>query len=73
MDAKTNVFGKITERIVSILEAGKASGSITWSGQGEADRNPYNLSTGMQYRGANVLSLWGSALEAGFTPCSSTG
>ena len=73
MDAKTDVFGKITERIVSILEAGKASGSITWSGQGEADRIPYNLSTGKQYRGANVLSLWGSALEAGFTPCSSTG
>lgn len=66
MDAKTDVFGKITERIVSILEAGQASGSITWSGQGEAGRIPYNLSTGKQYRGANVLSLWGSALEAGY-------
>ncbi len=66
MDAKTDVFGKITERIVSILEAGKASGSVTWSGQGEAGRIPYNLSTGKQYRGANVLSLWGSALESGY-------
>lgn len=67
MEAKTNVYETITAKIVAILEAGKSAGSITWNGQGEAGKIPYNLKTGDPYRGANVLSLWIAAEEKGYT------
>lgn len=67
MEAKTNVYEAITGKIVAILEAGKAKGSITWNGQGEAGKIPYNLKTGGPYRGANVLSLWVAAEERGYS------
>ncbi len=66
MEAKTNVYEVITGKIVAILEAGKAKGSITWNGQGEAGKIPYNLKSGDPYRGANVLSLWIAAEERGY-------
>lgn len=66
MEAKTNVYETITAKIVAILEAGKSTGSITWNGQGEAGKIPYNLKTGDPYRGANVLSLWIAAEEKGY-------
>lgn len=66
-DTKTNVYDAITAKIVSILEAGKATGHITWHGQGETGRIPYNLKTGRPYSGSNVLSLWISADERSFS------
>lgn len=66
METKTDAFASITDKIVSILESGKATGRITWNGRGEAGRIPYNLKTGNPYRGANVIALWISANEAGF-------
>ncbi len=44
-----------------------AGGSITWNGQGEAGRMPYNLKTGDPYSGVNVLSLWIGAESQGYT------
>lgn len=66
-ETKTNVYDSITEKIVSILEAGLAKGSLTWHGQGETGRIPYNLKTGRPYSGSNVLSLWISADERSFS------
>jgi antirestriction protein ArdC len=64
--AGTDVFESITARIVALLEAGRTGGSITWKGQGESGRIPYNLKTGAPYSGANVLALWIAALDAGY-------
>jgi antirestriction protein ArdC len=64
--AHTDVFENITARIVALLEAGKTGGSITWKGQGESGRIPYNIKTGAPYSGANVLSLWITSHEAGY-------
>lgn len=66
MDERTNAYETITGRIVAILEAGKATGSVTWRGQGETGRMPYNLKTGQPYGGANVLSLWITAEERSY-------
>lgn len=66
MESKTNAYEAITDKIIGILEAGKASGSITWNGQGEAGRMPYNLKTGDPYSGVNVLSLWIGAETHGY-------
>lgn len=67
MESKTNAYEAITDKIIGILEAGKAAGSITWNGQGEAGRMPYNLKTGDPYSGVNVLSLWIGAETQGYT------
>lgn len=66
-DTKTNVYEAVTAKIVSVLEAGLAKGCLTWRGQGEPGRIPYNLKTGRPYSGSNVLSLWISADERRFT------
>lgn len=67
MESKTDAYEAITDKIIGILEAGKAAGSITWNGQGEAGRMPYNLKTGDPYSGVNVLSLWIGAESQGYT------
>ena len=66
MESKTNAYEVITDKIIGILEAGKTAGSITWNGQGEAGRIPYNLKTGEQYKGVNVLSFWITAEAGGY-------
>lgn len=66
-NGKQNVYDAITSKIVALLEAGKAKGSVTWNGQGEGGRMPYNLKSGERYRGANVLSLWITAEERGYS------
>lgn len=63
----TNLFETITDKIISILEAGEASGSITWNGQGGASGMPINLKTGKAYQGVNVLLLWATAQEKGYS------
>ena len=64
--AKTDAYDAVTAKIVALLEAGKTGRPITWSGQGEAGRIPYNMKSGNPYRGVNVLSLWISAAERGY-------
>ena len=59
----TNIFDSITNRIVAVIEAGLATGTVTWAGQGNSGRLPVNFKTGKAYRGANVLLLWATAFE----------
>lgn len=67
MESKNDVYEAVTDRIVALIEDGKAKGRLTWKGQGEAGRIPYNLKTGQPYSGANVLVLWGTAYQAGYS------
>jgi antirestriction protein ArdC len=55
----------ITDKIISILETGRAAGTCRWTpsaGQGM----PRNAKTGQPYRGINVLLLWVEAAERGY-------
>ena len=61
-----NLFEVITDRIISVIEAGEATGCISWAGQGAASGLPVNLKTGNAYNGVNVLLLWGTAQERGY-------
>lgn len=61
-----NLFETITDKIISVIEAGKAKGCVTWAGQGAASGMPVNLKTGKAYSGVNVLLLWGTAQEKGY-------
>lgn len=65
--AKTNLFESITDKIIQVIEAGEATGSISWAGQGGASGMPVNLKTGKAYNGVNVLLLWAMAQEKGYT------
>jgi antirestriction protein ArdC len=62
-----NIFEKITDKIISVIEAGEAKGGITWSMQGETYGMPLNLLTGQPYSGVNVLLLWSEADDKKYT------
>src|SRR5450631_3865674 len=64
---RTDVYTRITEKIVSHLEAGVRPWQKPWS-VGNADGRIVRplRSNGTPYRGINVLSLWLAATENGF-------
>jgi antirestriction protein ArdC len=64
---KQNLFETITDKIIAVIEAGEATGSITWAGQGASGAMPRNLKTGNPYSGINVLLLWAEAQANGYT------
>lgn len=64
---KTNLFEAITNKIIAVIEAGEATGAISWAGQGAIAGMPRNLKTGNAYQGVNVLLLWATAQEKGYT------
>ena len=62
-----NLFESITDKIMSVIEAGEASGCISWAGQGaSASGMPVNLKTGKAYSGVNVLLLWAETQDKGY-------
>ncbi len=62
-----NLFETITDKIISLIEAGEAHGRITWAGQGAVAGMPVNMKTGNAYSGINVLLLWAAAQDNGYT------
>lgn len=66
-EAKTDLFQRVTNKIIEVIEAGEANGCISWAGQGAAAGLPRNLKTGNAYQGINVLLLWGEAQAKGYT------
>lgn len=64
---KKNIYEQITDKIIGVIEAGEAKGSISWAGQGATAGMPRNLKTGKEYNGVNVLLLWAEAQEKGYT------
>ncbi|NIJ42073.1 antirestriction protein ArdC [Parvibaculum indicum] len=66
---RTNLYSEITDKIIAELEAGRVPWVQPW---GTAAANaplamPKNASTGRTYSGINVLLLWGTVIERGFT------
>lgn len=61
-----NLYREITDRILEQLRAGVVPWRQRWSSQGFGAM-PRNAATGRAYSGVNVLLLWGTATERGYT------
>ncbi|MBI1180224.1 MAG: DUF1738 domain-containing protein, partial [Alphaproteobacteria bacterium] len=66
---RANLYDEITNKIIAELEVGRVPWVQPW-GTAAAKAPlalPHNASTGRQYSGINVLILWGSVIEHGFS------
>lgn len=65
---KTDVYARVTDRIIAALETGVRPWLKPWSvpGADGASLRPLRHN-GVPYRGINVLLLWGDAIDKGFT------
>jgi antirestriction protein ArdC len=64
---KTDIYQRVTDRIVASLEAGVRPWTKPWSGEHAGGRITRPLrSNGVPYQGINVLMLWGAAMEKGY-------
>ncbi|MDR3526625.1 MAG: ArdC-like ssDNA-binding domain-containing protein [Rhizomicrobium sp.] len=62
-EANSDVFGTITAKIASAIEAGAGTFTMPWHGGIVPPTFPINAATEKSYRGINVLSLWVDALK----------
>jgi antirestriction protein ArdC len=64
---RTDVYQRITDRIVSELEQGVRPWLKPWNAEHAAGRITRPLrGNGIPYRGINILMLWSAAMEKGF-------
>lgn len=64
----TDIYQRVTNQIVAELEKGVRPWFKPWSGDHAAGRITRPLrANGIAYRGINILMLWASAMEKGFT------
>lgn len=64
---KTDVYQKVTDRIVAELEKGVQPWFKPWNAEHAAGRITRPLrANGIPYRGINIVMLWGSAMDRGF-------
>ena len=65
---KADVYESVTAKIVAELEKGERPWFKPWNAEHAAGRITRPLrSNGIPYRGINVVMLWGSAVEQGFS------
>ena len=57
---------EITDKIIELMQAGPDEWKKTWS-VAAASGMPVNATTGIGYRGVNILLLWMAAAETGYT------
>lgn len=66
---RVNLYGEVTARIVSELEAGRLPWVQPWGASaGSGPGLPRNALTARSYSGVNVLILWGAVIEHGWPP-----
>ncbi|MGJ7067308.1 zincin-like metallopeptidase domain-containing protein [Morganella morganii] len=65
--AKPDMYQTVTDNIIRALEAGVKPWVCPWTGNGAASGLPANFSTGTAYSGINIMLLWSSAAEQGYT------
>ena len=68
-EGRASLYDEITDKIISELEAGRVPWVQPW-GTAAAKASlsmPKNASTNRSYSGVNILLLWGSTIENGFT------
>ena len=66
---RTGLYDEITDKIVAELEAGRVPWVQPWGSTAVKAHLaiPKNASTARHYSGVNILILWGSVIERGFT------
>ncbi|EPU3936673.1 ArdC family protein [Morganella morganii] len=65
--AKPDMYQTVTNNIIRALEAGVKPWVCPWTGNGAASGLPANFSTGTAYSGINIMLLWSSAAQQGYT------
>lgn len=65
--ARTDVYSRITNEIVSAIEVGAGDWRMPWHHDGAATTRPQNVASGKRYRGVNVLALWIAAEASGYS------
>ncbi|MEQ5117372.1 ArdC family protein [Morganella morganii] len=65
--AKPDMYQTVTDNIIRALEAGVKPWVCPWTGSWAASGLPANFSTGTAYSGINIMLLWSSAAELGYT------
>lgn len=65
--AKPDIYQTVTDNIIRALEVGVKPWVCPWTGNGAASGLPANFSTGTAYSGINIMLLWSSAAEQGYT------
>jgi antirestriction protein ArdC len=67
--AKFDIYQTVTDQIVHALESGLASGTWQrpWTDGPRSALLPVNVISRKPYRGVNVLCLWATAMEAGYS------
>ncbi len=63
-DNRADIYQEITDQMIAMIEAGTRPWSKSWNGS-TAPNIPLR-STGVPYRGINVLSLWVAAMTKGY-------
>ena len=64
---KSDVYEKVTNRIIADLEQGQLTWLKPWSSSNMEGRIVRPLRhNGLPYSGINVLMLWGAAVEGGY-------
>jgi len=62
---KTDIYQKVTDKIIADLEQGELSWLKPWSsGNLEGKITKPLRHNGMPYNGINILMLWGASVEA---------
>ncbi|HGK4598916.1 TPA: ArdC family protein [Yersinia enterocolitica] len=64
---KTDIYQTVTDSIISALEAGVKPWSCPWQRVPGMSGLPSNYATGAAYSGLNIMLLWSSASEQGFS------
>jgi antirestriction protein ArdC len=70
MPNATAIFDELTARLISKIESAEISGddwSLPWHYSGGALSLPTNAATKKRYQGGNVLLLWATAEDKGYT------
>ena len=63
-DNRADIYQEITDQMIAMIEAGTRPWSKSWNGS-TAPTIPLR-STGVPYRGINVLTLWVAAMTKGY-------
>lgn len=61
------LYAEVTDRIIAELEAGRLPWVQPWGGSQLDSGLPRNAGTGRRYSGINVLILWATVFERGFS------
>jgi len=67
MTERGNVYQQVTDKVIAEIEAGTLPWVRPWGSTAAPLALPKNASTGRTYSGVNILLLWGSLFQGGYS------